>query len=1122
MVRASVCARWFAVVICLLFVCGLSEAQLTEGSVGGTVSDSSGAAVAGAKVSITNLETGAVVQSATDSIGYFRVPHLAPGNYRVVVAMQGFKTAIIERAAVNVNAVTRADVTLQPGQIKETIFVSGETPLVQTEEGRLSNTLTTREVTDLPLNGRQVYQLITLEPGVTATNAPVVSNVSSPTSSNTFDFGYIANGSTPRGNNFILDGNSNNNEWLGGTPLIFPSLDAVEEVQVQTLNFSAEYGRNDGAIVNVITKSGGNDLHGTVFYTGRNTALNARNYFDVVGKTPLQQHQFGFSLGGPIIRNKTFFFLDYEGSRLKDGAPAEFIVETPQFRNFVIANLPNSLAAQFYRDFPAPACLPGTEIHTGVIPDPAAGPVAVGPADPNLPDQSGILDQCSAVSSQIASNQADQYTVRIDHRISTRDQLYGRWIATKAAGDVARDELGGANIRGFTSPLDGFFADLGAGYTHVFKPTVLNDFRFAYSRNNSNMSFGMPASTQTAQALTAAGFPLSRFGSLFFDDGTTQIGGEVFNPRVFVFNTFAFNDILTVTAGRHTLKFGFEARHIQENSDYQLLTNPFYEFNSKFNFANDQPYLIAATVGRNPEGANFGDFTNTPRHFRWSQWAGFVQDDWKVSHSLTLNLGLRYSIFGSPSEVNGLLNNIVLGTGTTFQEKMVNATVGRVTQMWKTDLNDFAPRVGLSWDPTGKGSTVIRSGFGIAYNEPFSNLWSNGSRFDPPDTARVVEDPVFGVGTSIPYVFPFQSSPDFAALPPRQNGGIPNLNITLYGTDPNLRTAYAEQWFLGVQHQFLRDYGFSINYVGTHGVKGYTREDYNRFAGDICNVNTCDFFIDRLNPGWGSQFYTSNESSSVYNGLNAQLRKTYTHGLMWTANYTFGKVLDNVTEGNLGDYFNVNAYAAAYTGVQDIDHPAADRGPSEFDVRHRFTLSAVWDLPIFHSGGKANALGGWQLNTIIALQSGRPFDVDCSLAWFQGCDFNMDGVQTDRPNRPANLRTSGFSNQDFVNGALSLSTFCPGGLVPFYLGTPCVPVGTDGDLGRNAFRGPSFKSVDLGLFKNTKVRENLNIQFRAEAFNLFNRVNLFNPIGDLGSPLFGKSVSAFAPRQIQLGLKVVF
>ena len=1126
--------HFFTALVFWLLVAGpLSvHAQFTEGTVDGTVTDSSGAAVIHATVTVANLGTGLATQQITDRIGYFRSPHLAPGAYQVRVEAPGFKTSVIDRVVVSVNVVTRADVSLQVGSKQETVTVTGTTPLVQTEEGRLADTLTTREVADLPLNGRQVYQLITLEPGVTATNAPVVSNVSSPTSANTFDYGYIANGSTPRGNNFILDGNSNNNEWLGGTPLIFPSLDAIEEVQVQTLNFSAEYGRNSGAIVNIITKSGTNKYHGTVFYNGRNTALNARNFFDKVEKTPLQQNQFGFSLGGPLIKNKTFFFVDYEGSRLKDGVPVSVTTETPQFRNFVIANLPNNFAALFYKDFPGPACLPGTEVSTGSILPPSQGPVAVGPPDPNLPDQ------CTGVSSQIANNQADQYQVRVDQHLAAHDQFYGRWVATKSSGDVGRDQLSGANIRGFTAPLNGFFADLGLGYTHEFSSSTLNDLRFAFSRNNSAMSFGMPPDSQTAGILKSQGFSVERFGTLWFDDGAIPIGGEIYNPRDFVFNTFAITDILTHMVGRHTLKVGFEFRHIQENSNYALVTNPFYEFNSKFNFANDQPYFLEATVDRVSNSPNFGGFTDTPRHFRWSQWAAFVQDDWKVLRNLTLNLGLRYSIFGPPNETNGLLNNIILGSGPNLPAQMVNATVGRVTQLWKTNYKDFAPRIGLSWDPTGKGQTAIRSGFGIAYQEPFSNLWSNGSRFDPPDTARVTEEPVYGVGTNINYTFPFEPSPDFAALPPLANGGVPGLDIRLYGTDPNLRSAYTEQWFFGVQHQFLRDYGFSVNYVGTHGVRGYTREDYNRFAGDICNAITCDEYNNRLNPGWGAEYYTSNESNSIYHGFNAQLRKSDSHGLMWTANYTFGKVLDNVTEGNLGDYFNVNAYAAAYTGVQDIANPNADRGPSEFDVRQRFTLSAVWTLPsMTHRHVLNHILGGWQLNTIIALQSGRPFDVDCSLAWFQGCDFNMDGVQNDRPNRPANLQTAGWNNQQFVNGIFgspapspgsdqahsqAVEVFCPNGRVAFFVGTPCVPVGTDGNLSRNAFRGPAFKSVDLGLFKGVPVREGLNVQFRVEAFNLFNRVNLYNPIGDLGSPQFGQSTAAFPARQIQLGLKVVF
>src|SRR5271170_514201 len=345
----------------LIFLCAVfsapAGAQLTEGTIDGTVTDSSGAAVVDVKVKILNTGTGSAVEELTDSIGYFRAPHLAAGIYELRVEKAGFKTGVVKSVSVSVGVTTRSDVALQIGSLTDTVIVSETAPLVQTEEGRLSSTITTDQVTSLPLDGRQVYQLVTLEPGVTTTNAPVISNVPSPTSSVTFLYGFIANGSNPRGNNFILDGNSNNNEWLGGQPLIYPSLDAIQEVQVQTLNFSAEYGRNNGAIVSIITKSGTNALHGTVFYSGRNTALDARNFFDFVDKTPVQQNQFGGSFGGPIIKDKTFFFLNYEGSRLTAGSPAEVFTENPAFRASVISSSPGSIAALLFGDFPGPNCL---------------------------------------------------------------------------------------------------------------------------------------------------------------------------------------------------------------------------------------------------------------------------------------------------------------------------------------------------------------------------------------------------------------------------------------------------------------------------------------------------------------------------------------------------------------------------------------------------------------------------------------------------------------------------------------------------------------------------------------------------------------------------------------------
>jgi hypothetical protein len=1123
-------AVWPAIAGFLVIYCATTQAQFTEGAIVGTVTDPSGAVVEGASVEVTDVQTGITTEVKTDSAGFYRALHLQFGTYRVTVSAEGFKKTVLEGIPVSVNNTTRADAKLETGQVRETVDVTGIPPLVDTEQGRLAGTVDSREVQNLPLNGRQVYQLVSLEPGVTATNAPVISNVPSPTSSVTFDFGYIANGATPRGNNFVLDGNSNNNEWLGGTPLIFPSLDAIQEVQVQTLNFSAEYGRNNGTVVNVVTKTGTNDFHGDVFYSGRNTVFNARNYFDTqnLEKAPLQQNQFGATLGGPILRDRTFFFLDYEGSRLKDSQPEIIATENPTYRQTIINTEPNSVAALFFRDFPGPAC---------------TAPLST--------------TQCLAEANQVEPNQADQYLIRVDHHLTSRDEFYARWINTIASGDVGRQELEGANIRGFTAPFSGFFADLGLGYTHVFSSTTLNDLRFAYSRNNSNVRFGIPPNSATAGILKSAGLPANDFGFLDFDDGTIPFGGELFIPRDFVFNTFAVTDTFTRVIGHHSLKVGGDVRRIQENSNYPLETYPFYEFASigPFDFGADAPYLVAATIDRIPGSSNFGGFVGTPRHFRWTQWALFAQDDWKVLPNLTVNAGLRYEVFDPPTETNGILSNIILGPGSNLFQQIATATVGRVSKMWNTDYHNFAPRLGLSWDPTGKGNTAIRSGFSIAYNEPYSNLYTNASRFDPPDATSMFVEPIAGIGTNVNYQFPFKPSPDFAG-PVTANGGVGPISptavppsITPSGVYPTLRTAYSLQWFLGVQQQFLRDYGLTINYVGTRGVGGYTREDYNRFDGDVCNPTTCHYYATRYAPGWGAITYVTNESQSTYNGLNAQFKKSYSNQLTFVANYTFGKVLDNVTEGGLGDYFNVNAYGINYSGVMDIEHPNLDRGPSEFDVRNRFTASAIWNLPSPQSKGVVHALlGGWQGNAIVTLQSGRPFDVDCTLGWYDGCDFNMDGDNYARPNLPVGIQQSGFSNQQFVNGlfgnptitlygptfesrtSTAIERFCPNGLNsildfgPVFSGpdAQCIPVGSNGDLGRNSFRGPAFKDVDLGLFKNTKVSERLNVQFRAEAFNLFNRVNLYNPIGNMGSPQFGQSVTAFQPRELQLGLKLLF
>jgi hypothetical protein len=1106
-------------------------AQYTDGSIYGTVIDPSGASLMGAKVRVTNSDTGVVFNTTTSTNGDFRAVQLRPGRYQVRVEHGGFKAAQRSEIVVNVNTVTRVDFTLEVGIATEVVEVSGGVPLVQTEESRLADIIDTRQVSELPLNGREVYQLLTLQPGVMATNAPSNSSVPSTSSPLTFNFGFTSNGATPRANSFVMDGMSNNNEWLGGTPLITPNIDAIQEFQIQTLNFSAEFGHSDGAIANVVTKYGGNAFHGSAYDFLRNSALNARNYFDAAGsKAPVVQNLFGVSLGGPIKENNTFFFVSYEGSRRKDGSPALFTVETPEFRNLVETSRPNTLAAKFLKDFPSPSCNPAyPKTDAGSIPALATANALSSPGP-----KDGIPDYCTASAAQIGANDNDQYMVRIDHKPTDHDQLYGRWINSIAAADVSRGQLSGANLRGFSAPLSGFFADLNLGYTRTFSQSMLNDLRFAYSRNNSRIGFNVPVSSASGQELQQAGTP-NAFADLFMIDGVVPVGGELYVPRSFVFNTFSVADTLSKILGPHSLKFGIQFRRVQENSDYPIATNEALAFVNVFNFANDMPLVAQANVNRDPTSSQFGRFVGTPRHYRWNQPAAFVQDDWKVRKNLTLNIGLRWERYGSPTETNGLLANMIFPSGLDVTQaqiisEMPQANVGAVKQLWRTRNKNFAPRIGLSWDPFGTGSTAIRAGYAIAYQEAYSNLYTN-TRLDPPYASLALSEPLLGVGHDINYVFPFQPSPDFAA-PVSAHGGIQGTQINPEGVLPSLKTAYAEQWFFGIQREFLHLYAISINYVGTRGIGNYTRENYNRYTGEVCNatMTRCPMAAIGPNPDFSGTTFVSNEGSSIYHGMNAQLRKMPSHGISFQANYTLGKTLDNVTEGGLGDYGNVNSYGSLYVGAQDISNINADYGPSEFDVRQRFTLTAIWELPHGHfKGPLEKVLGGWQLNGILSMQTGRPFDVFCSLAWYQGCDFNMDGLSYDRPNAPTgSVPRSGYGKTQFVNGVFgstrstAIKVFCPNGLVAFYAGTPCVPLATNGNLGRNSFRGPGFQDVDMSLFKNTKIHERVNVQFRAEAFNLFNRTNLYNPAGDMGSPFFGKSTRAFAARQFQFGLKFLF
>jgi outer membrane receptor protein involved in Fe transport len=1095
---------WICTVVAasLLALAGPAFAQRTEGSIAGTVTDDTGAVIRVATVTLTNVETGEVTQVFTNNIGYYRAPILRPGRYEVRVQASGFSPVLLQGVEVRVNNVTRADANMALGTQEYVVTVESGGVLVQTEEARLQTTVPERLINELPLSGRDIYSLPALQAGVTTTNAPVISN----TSFNTFDKAFVSNGASMRGNNFVLDGTTNNNEWLGGTPAITPSLEAVQEFQMQTLNFSAEYGRTNGSVMNIVTKSGTNEFRGSTFWYGRNNRFNARNFFDVE-ELPMRHHQFGGAIGGPLVKNRTFFFGNYEASRLKTGytSPAVF-VETPEFRQLVQATRPSSLAAMFYRDFPVrTACTPGTAVDTGSIPARGSGVFTVGPRD-------GIVDYCFTAFSDVPPAESDQYVLRMDHGFSDGDRFHARWIADTRQADVSREQFIPV-VRGFRANLDGAFKDLNSAYTKVFSSTLVNELRLAYNRSDFGIHPGMPAG-ETRSILERAGAP-DFFGTLFFDDNVAQMGRFLFIPRDFVFNVYTLSNVVTSVRGRHTMKVGGEWRYVQENSNYEFETRPFFEFWTIFNFANDEPYWHDALVNRLPGDPNFGRYTDSQRNFRRHNWALFAQDDWKPRPNLTLNLGLRYEVFGGPSEKQGRMSNIVLPSEGTIFERMAEARFDRVDELFRTDYNNFAPRLGVAWDPTGSGKTSVRTGFGVAYLEPYSNMWSNSTRFTPPDATWIAVAPALGRGTTINYVFPFQPSPDMSG-PPSPTNGVPGTQLSSNAVHPDLHTAYSMQWFAGIQREIANEWGISANYVGTRGESLYLWEDYNRFVGDI--VTGEPFPIeDRLQPEYGTIWLVSNAASSIYHGANVSVVKRYSRNFQFQANYTIGKITDYPSsDPALGDMTNVSA-GAGYLGAQDVRDSKADRGPGEFDVRHRFTFSGIWDLPSpdTSNGFLRGVLGGWQLNGVVSVQSGRPFTVRCTRTVTAGCDWNRDGDEHDRPNDPG-LASTGYTRQQFVNGIFTTADFCPTGLAT------CVPAGTNGNLGRNTFRGPGYATVDTGLFKNIPLGKGVKLQLRWEVFNLLNRPNLFNPNSSLGSPTFGKSTRAFSAREMQFALKVMF
>ena len=794
----------------LLFA--LPAAAQFNSSIQGVVTDLSSALVPGVSIRIANLQTGVVRDAETSAEGFYRVLSLGAGIYRVEASKQGFRTSARDRVELGISEAARVDFELSVGTVSESIDVAAQAVAVETEQGRVSGRIDRTQLNDIPLNGRNLYNLIALQPGVIGrgiSSALGAGGAGNDAFSGEAGPQAFSSGQRTESNSFTVDDSSVNSAARGGITNLTPSADSVEEVRVVANNFSAVEGRNSGAQIQVITKSGTNQFHGSASHYFTNNTLASRSVFET--SVPVfRRNQFGYTIGGPILRNRTFFFHSYEGLRQSGARVATSTVETPEFRDWVVRTRPNSIAATLLRDF-VPIAPPTFAFREAGAPRP--GQIAPPP---------GLMAFGSAQFIPDSFRDGNQFSVRIDHELRPgKDRLSGNFYRTTSS------TMTGGIRPAFNRPTDEltYFGSL--NHTHTFSPNKLNEFRAGIMRLR-----GLPRIPQRLDIPVINVTGLTGYGNSNFPAGWFQ-------------TNFNYKNIFSWIKSAHTIKMGGELRFVRSNSYNTPNYIPTYQFPNILDFAYDDPLQVTRKVD-----PSTGLPATNVVGLRGREWALFINDDWKVSRNLTLNLGIRYENYGSPTEVNGLLRNFVFGPGNGFFDRLAAGRVDIVPTFFPTDYNDWAPRIGFAWNPDGKGRTAIRGGYGIATDRLFM-IPLLEFRNNPPLRADATLGLQFGTqalyslgDVSKPYLgYPIDPA---LALGLDPNNGIRGARVGLRAVNPNLRTSYIYNWFFGIQRDFGHGIIVEANYLGSAGHKLYNITNVNRFAGDL--------LTDNLFNGWNRSF----------------------------------------------------------------------------------------------------------------------------------------------------------------------------------------------------------------------------------------------------------------------------
>jgi hypothetical protein len=1089
--------RLALVVAALVVATGLARSawsQTATGQITGTVTDSTGAVMSGVKITVTNQETGLTRETTTNESGTFTVPLLRVGVYLVTAEQQGFKVAVRSDIQLNVDQVQRIDLELAAGNLSERVEVQANRATIDTETSTVGQVITEKQVTELPLNGRNFLQLLFLGAGAVETGGEqgdMRKGVGSAIS---------IMGARPTSNNYMLDGTANLDTSLGTVAAVL-SIDAIQEFKEQTSSYSAEYGFSSNQI-NIVSKSGTNDFHGSGFYFMRNEKLDARNFFDPpdAEKPKLDQKQPGFVVGGPVFRNKTFFLVNYEGIRLDQGSSGFDRVPTP-----------DQLAGHFNTTIIDPQT--GQPFPNNTIPQSrfsrlANLAVAKFAVAPNIDAPQGNLQTIRTLPTD-----QDQYTIRVDHNLGKYGTVFGRFTKTTFSNITP----GSINELGDVA-FDQDSTNWQLTHTWVVQTNLVNNFRFGRVKATANQGAAVPADEGDISALGLTGvftnlsdpqraYPrinMNNFGQL---GGGTNVYTASYQPMWDVSNT------TTWVKGDHTFNMGFNFRSWQLNRD---LANEFlgaFAYSGDFTGDPVADMLLGyySSVGVfQPAAFSLPDAAGNPREFNFRYFAPYVQDDWKVTPRLTVNLGLRWDYRTTPTETNNRMGwldptNALGGMCIADQSLVDKGIVGDGSFYRYCGRNNpkdpskgnFGPRLGFAYRPfDDNGRTVVRGGYGIFYDSA-EGREIDGSADIYPYVSRGSYTQSIGQLTPLQttdQLFPVFSNP--GPVTPAANSFIAVI------ISENPKDPYVQQWSLGVQRELTSNTTVELNYIGSKGSNLLMRRNIAQalpYTPEHPSVDERKPF-----PQFGVYINSDWSGFSNYNAFNAKVEHRG-RGSLATLAYTWAKSTDSksAAAGIGASGFN------GWQGFLNNHDPLRDHGLSDFDVDHRLVGSFVYNLPFGRgekyasdaSPAKNLLVGGWQVNGIYTWQHGFPLTVTAA---------DEGGVLDTFGTNRANLVGDPKAGDRSINKWFNTAAFAQPALGEF------------GNSGRNIIRGPGINNLDLGLFKNFDLPRNMRLQFRLESFNAFNHPQWNGVSTDVNSPQFGVITSARPGRINQLGFKFIF